>query len=125
MNSSDSESCSVRVGGVISSAFFSVFSPLAMNDKEKMKIGMYTKNNVFIIKLFTGSKVIYFLDISPVLLTLFLIHKSVLLRTFAWNQKYSDYDGKNDISLYRGPLGPGQPGTEGFNCYFVAGEVHS
>ena len=86
---------------------------------------MYTKNNVFIIKLFTGSKVIYFLDIYPVSFTLFLINKSVLLRTFAGNQKYSDYDGKNDISLYRGPLGPGQPGTEGFNCYFVAGEVHS
>jgi len=57
------------------------------------------------------------------LFTLFLINKSILLRTFAGNQKYSDHDGKNDISLYRGSLGVGKPGTESFNCYFVAGEV--
>jgi len=96
-----------------------------MSSKEKIKIDIYTKNSLFIIKLFTGSKVIYFLDIYPVSFTLFLVNKSVLLRTFAGNQKYSDHDGKNDISLYRGSLGVSKPGTESFNCYFVAGEVQS
>lgn len=49
------------------------------------------------------------MDIYPVSFTLFLINKSVLLRTFAGNQKYSDHDGKNDISLYRGSLGVSKP----------------